>query len=76
MKLNMKPTLYTSIPMLGIFWALTEIFRPYGDLISLPISIPLFGAGISWLGTYILSSLNFSMVLKSLITKISEGREK
>lgn len=76
MKATMKPTMYTMLPLLGIFWALGNTFRPYGDLITLPISIPLFGTGISWLGTYIISSMIFGMTIRPLITKIDEFKKK
>lgn len=76
MKHTLKPTLYTFIPMLGVFWLLSMMFKPYGELINFSVNIPLFGTGISWLGTYILSSLVFSLVLRQLISKISDRRNK
>lgn len=72
MKHMMKPTLYSYIPLLLVFWGLNTYFTPYGDLVNFPFSLPIFGPSISWLGTYILSSMIFSMTLKPLITKVSE----
>ncbi len=78
MKLTMKPTLYTMLPLLGLFWILSSVFKPYGDLITLNFNLPLFGTGISWLGTYIIFSFIFSLILKPLITKIGDkyGKSK
>jgi len=74
MKHTMKPTMYTFIPMLAVFWALGAVFKPYGDIITLPFALPLFGSAISWLGTYIIFSLIFSLTLRPLLTKIEEKR--
>ena len=76
MRHTMKPTMYTMVPLLLVFALLSHYFKPYGDLIQLPFSLPLFGTAISWLGTYVLSSFIFSLVLKPLITKVSDYYEK
>jgi uncharacterized membrane protein (DUF106 family) len=76
MKHTLKPTMYTFVPMLVLFWVFSMIFSPYGDLVQLPISLPLFGPAISWLGTYIIFSFIFSLTIKPLITKIGESRAK
>lgn len=72
MKHTMKPTMYTFLPMLITFWVMNMFFQPYGDLLQLPVNLPLFGPAISWLGTYILSSFIFSLTLKPLINKLGE----
>ncbi len=69
---TMKPTMYTFIPLLIVFWLFKSLFSPYGDLITLPVSLPLFGNAISWLGTYILSSFFFSLTLKPIIIKVGD----
>ena len=78
MKHTMKPTLYTSLPLLLVFWGLNALFKPYGDLIKLPFALPFFGTGISWLGTYVIFGFIFSLSFKPLINKIGEkyGKSK
>ncbi|MFA5405987.1 MAG: EMC3/TMCO1 family protein [Candidatus Nanoarchaeia archaeon] len=76
MKLTMKPTMYTFVPLLLAFWALGGFFSPFGDLIQLPINLPLFGTAISWFGVYFIFSFVFSLTLKPLITKVSERFNK
>ena len=66
MKHSFKPTLFTLVPLLIIFGALRTTFMPFGDLFNWGFYIPLFGTGISWLGTYILSSIIFSIVIRKL----------
>lgn len=72
MKHTMKPTMYTFLPMLVTFWLMNMFFQPYGDLLQLPLSLPLFGPAISWLGTYIISSFIFSLTIKPVIKKLGE----
>jgi len=74
MKHTIKPTMYTFVPMLVVFWVLGAVFNPYGDIITLPFSLPLFGSAISWLGTYVIFSLVFSLTLRPLLTRIGEMR--
>lgn len=74
MKHTMKPTMYTFLPMLIMFWVMNMTFQPYGDLLQLPVSLPLFGPAISWLGTYIICSFVFTLTLKPLISKLGEKR--
>ena len=66
MKHSFKPTFFTLIPLLIIFGWLRTTFTPYGDLFHWGFWIPLFGTGMSWLGTYILCSIIFSMVIRKL----------
>ncbi len=72
MKLSFKPLMITMAPLWIMFFLLQSIYQPYGDLIQLPINLPLFGTAISWLGTYIIFSLLFSAILRPLITKVGE----
>jgi uncharacterized membrane protein (DUF106 family) len=76
MKLSFKPLMITIAPLWIMFFILQSIYTPYGDLISLPINLPLFGSAISWLGTYIIFSLLFSLLLKPLITRIGDKYAK
>ena len=66
MKHSFKPTFFTLIPLLIIFGWLRTTFTPYGDLFYWGFWLPLFGTGISWLGTYILSSILFSMIIRKI----------
>ena len=67
MKHSMKPTLFTFIPMLLILSWLSKTYKPAGDLFVFGFHMPLFGPGIGWLVTYILSSLIFSIALRKAL---------
>jgi|SRR3989344_797855 len=67
MKHSMRPTLFTLIPLLVIFNWLGNTFKTGETLIQLPFSIPLIGSSLGWLGTYIISSLIFSLILRKIL---------
>ena len=58
MKSSLKPTLFTLIPIIIIFGWLRTTFGAETNLIN------IFGIKFGWLGTYILSSIVFSIVLR------------
>ena len=63
LKMSMKPTLITLLPFLLIFMGLRSI---YGDvsIVPLPISLPLIGASLEWVGTYLIFSLVFTTAFR------------
>ena len=56
MKHQMKPLLFTLIPIFIIFSWLKEAYTPFGDLIF----------GLGWFGIYFISAIIFSMILRKL----------
>lgn len=76
MKHTMKPTMYTFIPLIIVYWGLGALFTQYGDLITWGVNVPIFGPAVSWLGTYVIFSFIFSLTLKPLITKIGDKLRK
>ena len=66
MQHSMRPTLFTLVPLLIIFGWLRNTFTAGETLINLPFSVPLIGSSIGWLGTYIISSLIFNLILRKL----------
>lgn len=67
MKNSLKPTLITFIPIILIFNWLRKTFIPYGNLINWGFSVPIFGTGWGWLGTYIVFSIIFSIILRKIL---------
>lgn len=67
MKHSMKPMLYTFIPIILIFGWLKSVYPSGTVVLPFYITIPVFGAGFGWLGTYIVSSIIFSMVLRKVM---------
>ncbi len=67
MKHSMKPTLYTMIPMLLILGWLSKTFGDKGELLSWGFKLPLFGTGFGWLGTYIVFSILFSLIIRKIL---------
>lgn len=67
MKHNLKPTLYTFIPIIIIFGWVRKTFLPAGNLIDWGTSIPLFGTGAGWLLTYIICSIIFSIIIRKAL---------
>lgn len=61
MKSGLKPMLITFAPLIIIFGWLSKTFTSAGDLIS------IFGWELGWLGTYILSSIVFSIALRKIM---------
>ncbi|MDP3916964.1 MAG: EMC3/TMCO1 family protein [Nanoarchaeota archaeon] len=70
MKHSMKPTLITFVPLILIFGWLKTSFADAGDIVSWGFSIPLFGEGLGWLGTYFFSAIIFSIIIRKVL-KIS-----
>ena len=67
MKMSIRPTLITFIPVIILFGWIRSTFLPAGDLFSWGTSIPLVGTGIGWLVTYILSSIIFSIIIRKAL---------
>lgn len=67
MKMSLRPTLITFIPVIILFGWIRSTFLPAGDIFSWGTSIPLLGTGIGWLGTYILSSIIFSIIIRKAL---------
>ena len=61
LKSSFKPMVITLIPILIIFGWLRKTFGNNGDLLH------IFGLSFGWLGTYIISSIIFSMVLRKVL---------
>lgn len=62
MKHSFRATLYTILPLLLIFGWLQSHFGTLGKLWF----IPVVGWGVGWIGTYILSSIVFTILLRKL----------
>jgi uncharacterized membrane protein (DUF106 family) len=68
MKHSMKPMLYTFIPIILVWgWLKATPAISAKDIITWGFSIPLFGTGLGWLGTYMFSSIIFSMILRKIM---------
>ena len=67
MKQSMWPTLFTLLPLLLVFRWMGNTFKNGGIILPLPSSIPLIGGGLGWLGTYLLFSLIFSIILRKVL---------
>jgi uncharacterized membrane protein (DUF106 family) len=67
MKHSFKPMLYTFLPLILIFGWMRETFNSGAEILSWSINIPLLGTGFGWLGTYILSSIIFSMIIRRVM---------
>lgn len=67
MKHSMKPMLYTFIPIILIFGWLKSIYPSGTIILPFPFKIPLFGLGFGWLGTYIVASIIFSIVIRKFM---------
>ncbi len=68
MKHSMKPMLFTFIPIILIFgWLRNHQAIGKIDILSWGFHIPLFGTGLGWLGTYIISSIIFSMIIRRVL---------
>ena len=67
MKHSLTPTAFTLLPLLVIFNWLRNTFPSGETLINLPFAIPLIGSGLGWLGTYIISSIIFNLILRKLL---------
>ena len=65
---SLTPTAFTLLPLLVIFnWLRNNPALSGETLINLPFAIPLIGSGLGWLGTYIISSIIFNIILRKLL---------
>lgn len=62
LKHSLPATLVTLLPLLLIFGWLRQTFPPEKDLLSLP-----FGISLGWLGSYILFSIIFNIILRKIL---------
>lgn len=67
MQHSFKPMIFTLIPLLLIFNWLSNTFAGGETLINLPFSLPLIGSGLGWLGTYIISSIIFNIIIRKIL---------
>lgn len=68
MKHSMKPMLFTFIPIILIFgWLRNHPAIGGNDILIWGFNIPLFGTGLGWLGTYIIFSIIFSMIIRKVL---------
>ncbi len=75
-KMSMRPMLYTTVPLLAIFWILRGIYFEI-PIVRLPFAIPIIdllrrGSSfapdvVGYIGLYFMSSFMFSMVLQRLL---------
>jgi len=75
-KMSMRPMLYTTVPLLAIFWVLRGFYYEV-PIVRLPFAIPMIGLlrrgssfapdVIGYVGLYFLSSFMFSMILQRLL---------
>lgn len=76
-KMNMKPMLYTTIPILLIFWALGSLYSEI-PVANLPFPIPIImdyfhgnsalsSRTLGYLGYYIIASFLFSMIFQKIL---------
>lgn len=64
---SMKPMFFYMIPLLLVFGWMSKTFKGAGELISWGFYIPLFGTGFGWLGTYVLSTVLFNLILRKIL---------
>ena len=62
LKHSLPATLVTLLPLLLIFGWLRQTFPPEQNLLSLP-----FGINLGWLGSYILFSIIFNIILRKIL---------
>lgn len=67
MKHSWKVMLYTFLPLILIFSWMRATFNSGADIINWGFNMPLFGTGLGWLGTYIISSIIFSTILRKVM---------
>ncbi len=65
---TMKPTMITMLPFLGIFIYVRSVI-PKGPLVTLPLSIPLIGDSLGFVGIYFISSLFFSSIIRKVLRR-------
>jgi uncharacterized membrane protein (DUF106 family) len=64
---SLPATLVTLLPLLLIFSWLRQAFPPETILLKFPFKLPLLGVGFGWLGSYILFSIIFSILLRKIL---------
>ena len=69
MNKTMKPTLITFIPFVLLMSYLANFFKDTGKVIIFPFSMPILGEGLGWLGTFVLSSIIFSLIINKILSK-------
>ncbi|ODS37391.1 hypothetical protein BEH94_04530 [Candidatus Altiarchaeales archaeon WOR_SM1_SCG] len=62
-----KPMLITMGPFLLVFWWLKGNYEWMGTIVNLPITLPIIGSGLGWLGWYFLCILVISIPLNKLL---------
>lgn len=68
MKHSMKPMLFTFIPIILIFgWLRNNPAIGEKDILVWGFKLPLLGTGLGWLGTYIIFSIIFSMIIRKIL---------
>ncbi len=76
-KMSMRPMLYTTIPIIAIFWILGGMYREI-PVVQLPFPLPfvvdyfhgdsaLSSVTLGYLGYYIIASYFFSMILQRIL---------
>jgi len=67
MRMNMKPMIITTIPLILVF---TFLNKRYTGVEVIPLPFSLFGKTyLGWLGTYIILSLVFTSVIQKVVFK-------
>ncbi len=66
---TMKPTLVTMIPFLAIFMYAKSVVPSDVPIISFPFSLPLIGTSLEFFGTYFISSILFSMIIRKVLRR-------
>ena len=64
---SLPATLVTLLPLLLIFGWLRQAFPAGEILLKFPFKLPLLGAGLGWLGSYILFSIIFNIALRKIL---------
>ncbi len=64
---SLPATLITLLPLLLIFGWLRQAFPAGEILLKFPFKLPLLGAGLGWLGSYILFSIIFNIALRKIL---------
>lgn len=70
MKLTMKPTLITLLPLLLIFAGLKWLYMDaagVGNIISWPWNLPLVGNGAGWFLCYVIFGFIFSLITRKIL---------
>jgi uncharacterized membrane protein (DUF106 family) len=62
---QMKPSMISSLPVLPAFLLFQRLFE--GVVLLLPVSLPLIGAQLGWLGVFILTMIVSSLVFRKAL---------